>query len=430
MKSTTELINDLNDLNLSTEVRRDAARNIHFKKSFNAISPLIKALEAEDDLVVYKAIINALEAICHHWSDIEDGGPDVAEGELDLNDPAQAKLQGLRDLVFNARLVAAKHRAIFDILDARTSLIDEEAVDALWGDRRAVPYLLDMLKNDRLWDDLAETIICSLFRISNDERPNSIQVRCPISSYGANLRQDIAGLSEVPGHGTLRFILEVLGLSAPDLGNKSPEMESVHKLALSVLERFSNLEEIDLSSEDEEFFDCKPDYIYLKTFTKLRTLRCSYATDYDLRVLRHFPQLEALELVECQITDEGISLIRHSPHLKKLVIDDGGMTGLPGCEISNMGFRPIGTLAQLEYLSTVGVDGVDDSSLEALDQLTNLKSLELYGTRVTDAGVESLLKMKRLEYLGLDRTAISEEAVARIRVVLPECTISEPDYDE
>jgi hypothetical protein len=174
MKSTTELINDLT--NSSATVRSDAAHELGQINSFSAISPLIQALEREDDLVVYNAIITALEAISLHFTDPEDRGRDVRQEELDVNDPAQAKLQGLRQVVFNAKSVADKHRAISLVLDGWRWSTYAVEVDLLWGDRRAVGYLLNLLKKDDVGDDLAEDIISSLFRISDDDRPDSIRV--------------------------------------------------------------------------------------------------------------------------------------------------------------------------------------------------------------------------------------------------------------
>ena len=78
--------------------------------------------------------------------------------------------------MFSARSVAAKHSAVLDILDGEADLTCAGQVDVLWGDRKVVGYLLDMLKNDHVSEGLAEDIISSLFRISDDDRPDSIRV--------------------------------------------------------------------------------------------------------------------------------------------------------------------------------------------------------------------------------------------------------------
>lgn len=54
----------------------------------------------------------------------------------------------------------------------------------------------------------------------------------------------------------------------------------------------------------------------------------------------------------------------------------------------------------------------------------NLETLDLSGTRVTDAGLEQPHCMKNLRQLRLDRTGVTDEGVERLHDTLPKCTVA------
>jgi len=83
----------------------------------------------------------------------------------------------------------------------------------------------------------------------------------------------------------------------------------------------------------------------------------------------------------------------------------------------------------------IGVDlehtRVTDAGLEHLKGLTKLQTLDLQGTSVTDAGLEHLKGLVRLKELDLSRSKVTAEGVKRLRQRLPNCEIMwEPRSDD
>ena len=65
---------------------------------------------------------------------------------------------------------------------------------------------------------------------------------------------------------------------------------------------------------------------------------------------------------------------------------------------------------------------VTDAGLVHLKGLHKLKTLILWGA-ITDAGLENLKELKQLESLGLAGTNVTREGVKRLRQALPKCEI-------
>jgi hypothetical protein len=57
--------------------------------------------------------------------------------------------------------------------------------------------------------------------------------------------------------------------------------------------------------------------------------------------------------------------------------------------------------------------------MDTLAKLTKLESVNLYGTKVTDAGVKKLTALPNLKRLYLWQTAVTPEAIAEIKKALP-----------
>ena len=55
--------------------------------------------------------------------------------------------------------------------------------------------------------------------------------------------------------------------------------------------------------------------------------------------------------------------------------------------------------------------------------MQNLEHLNLFNTKITDAGLKELAKLEKLEELGLAFTKITDSAVAELKKALPNCRI-------
>jgi serine/threonine protein kinase len=153
---------------------------------------------------------------------------------------------------------------------------------------------------------------------------------------------------------------------------------------------------------------------YLAGLKKLRTLH-SAQTPINDAALAHLGGLDlwSLAFAEANVTDAGLQHIANLKELRELTLWDMKITG--------SGFKSLAKVHWLAHLSLVGTR-VDDTGVAALTAL-GLHTLDLSRTRVTDACVEHLKKMKRLRRLSLGSTKVSAAAVADLRTALPKCSI-------
>ncbi len=85
-------------------------------------------------------------------------------------------------------------------------------------------------------------------------------------------------------------------------------------------------------------------------------------------------------------------------------------------------------VAQLEAsqnlrLIRLAETGVTDASIDTLLKIPTLESINLYGTKVTDAGVSKLSALSNLKRLFLWQTAVTPDAIKTLKEKLPACEI-------
>ena len=80
---------------------------------------------------------------------------------------------------------------------------------------------------------------------------------------------------------------------------------------------------------------------------------------------------------------------------------------LEGSAIGDAGLRQIAKLPGLVVLNLSGTK-ITDAGLAALEN-RNLSRLVIHSTAVTDAGMEHILKMKRIQLLDVGDTGVSNE---------------------
>ena len=85
--------------------------------------------------------------------------------------------------------------------------------------------------------------------------------------------------------------------------------------------------------------------------------------------------------------------------------------------------KDLKTLKHLEVLDSGGT-AITDAALKDLASITTLKSLELGRTRVTAKGVKTRSRMKNLTFLDLWHSSITEEELADLKKVMPNCEFS------
>ena len=64
-----------------------------------------------------------------------------------------------------------------------------------------------------------------------------------------------------------------------------------------------------------------------------------------------------------------------------------------------------------------------DATIDTLLKIPTLESINLYGTKVTDAGISKLSSLTNLKRLYLWQTAVTPEAIKTLKGKLPACEI-------
>jgi serine/threonine protein kinase/Leucine-rich repeat (LRR) protein len=163
----------------------------------------------------------------------------------------------------------------------------------------------------------------------------------------------------------------------------------------------------------------------------------SALTDRDLEPLRDLTDVDAIDLTDAkQITDAALGYLQN---LRLKVLN------LNGTRVSDAGFMHIKDLSQLEFFCAeyvpltdrtisrlsrltklrvldAGGWSVTDAGLAHLEQLVNLETLNLgeTGNAVTDAGLKHLRNLRRLKYLNLNGTRVTGAGLASLLEELPQ----------
>lgn len=138
-------------------------------------------------------------------------------------------------------------------------------------------------------------------------------------------------------------------------------------------------------------------------------------TDDALAGLEEMTQLRLLSLDNTAVTDAGLGIFKEAfPNLESL--------SLNGNQITDTGLEHLKDLTGLINLSLYGTQ-VTDAGLKHLSGLTNLSELSLDETQVTEEGLDTLKGLPSLKTLHLDGTRITAAGRARLRKLMPNCTI-------
>ncbi len=118
-----------------------------------------------------------------------------------------------------------------------------------------------------------------------------------------------------------------------------------------------------------------------------------------LAQLRHFPELQSLNLGDCRVTGGQLRYLAGLNRLASLV--------LSGTAVDDDGLEKISLLESIESLYLRDT-AISDAGLDHVAELRNLKVLDLRKTRVTDAGVKKLKPLTAMKWLLLAETSLSD----------------------
>ena len=94
-------------------------------------------------------------------------------------------------------------------------------------------------------------------------------------------------------------------------------------------------------------------------------------------------------------------------------------------KITDAGLKDVAKLQKLEWLYLYGTK-ITDAGLKEVGKFQNLTHLFLADTQITDAGLKEVTKLKNLERLILINTQITKASVAELKKALPNCEIEGP----
>ena len=184
---------------------------------------------------------------------------------------------------------------------------------------------------------------------------------------------------KVPGNGSMQPVMAVT------LTGKEVTTDAVSALAAHQKTTWLTLKDAVLTKELSECLARLPDLERL-------VLDRVELPQGDLPMLNTLTNLTTLFVMESVIREELPRRVKSLPKLKVL--------SFRNCLASDQTFASLGELTQLESLG-LGGTGVTDNSVSAICRLGSLKRLWLDRTAVTWKGVEHLLGMQNLEFLGI-----------------------------
>src|SRR5215472_3764149 len=137
-------------------------------------------------------------------------------------------------------------------------------------------------------------------------------------------------------------------------------------------------------------------------------LRGSWINDAEMLHLAELPDLEKLDLSHTRITDEGLLHLKSAPKINDLNlyysewITDQGMAAIRGWK----------------HLKRLNVRGtrISDATLEIVSHMSRLEALDIANTAVTDNGLDHLITLVNLKELSLGRGRLGNTALEMLRM--------------
>jgi Leucine-rich repeat (LRR) protein len=132
--------------------------------------------------------------------------------------------------------------------------------------------------------------------------------------------------------------------------------------------------------------------------------RQNAVAEKNLIYLKKFPRLRYIDFLPEKITDVGLA------NLSGTSIQSLNLTG---SKITDAGLTHLEHLPQLQWLY-IDNTAITDEGFEHLKNLTQLRAIFLKNDKITDAGLRHLKRLHRLERLFLDNTQITDAGLENL----------------
>ncbi len=266
---------------------------------------------------------------------------------------------------------------------------------------------------------LFRPLYCNLIRKGLPDRHQRVSNRVQSLTFPADvLNQE--GIAKLDEHLRAFRHLRTMDLSGAEV---SPGF-------LSLLSRDAPTV-VRLNLRQSEVLDSQLLELQLPRLTDLR-VRETAITDSSLAAIARLTTLERLDLAQSRVTLGGVTQLEALPVLHRLDlrgIRKGSASGarfVPGCmsqlrELyladTELGDDLLLSITQwassLEYLD-VSQTAISDASVAAFQGMSELQSLNVAGTGLTQSGLESLLDIPALSLLVCDGSLVSQDEVAKM----------------
>lgn len=132
----------------------------------------------------------------------------------------------------------------------------------------------------------------------------------------------------------------------------------------------------------------------------------SELSDAGVAVVADLPRLSDISIDNAAITDESLKQLSRSDTIRRIRV--------PRTQLTDRGVEYLLAAPQLELLDLVDCEGISDASLATIGQLPQLRNLRVSGSQITDQGLEHLSGLSKLAALGLQQTAVTDEGMAKL----------------
>lgn len=246
------------------------------------------------------------------------------------------------------------------------------------------------------------------------KKPQDVVTILATAEYLSDLGRfpNLTALSVVPteDENNIAGVRKLKGLRFLSLG-EGPIAED----GADALSGLSDLRELDAS------FTILPEgaMMYLGRLTNLKKISLNAVSDEEMLYLKDMENLESLSRMYNVVDTLWLELIPTLPGLNEFSVIQA--------EVVPQVLEALAKTNQLERLY-LPYAGIDDVHLKSIGKMTNLRELDLYGTRISESGLKYLEKLKGLKILYLGGGGeITREGVDRLQQKLPGCEIR---YDE
>jgi hypothetical protein len=163
---------------------------------------------------------------------------------------------------------------------------------------------------------------------------------------------------------------------------------------------------------------------YLTGFRKLRVLLLSdsQASDFSMRHLARLKSLEYLYMWDVtHVSDQGVSYLRKLPNLQ--------FVHLSSSQITDKSLETFAQMPKIEALS-LQFNQFTDEGLKHVSQCLNLETLWVCGRQderpnlITDSGLKSLQKLRKLKTLGIQNTLVTFDGIEEFSKAVPACKVN------